>query len=48
MVNSYILYKLTVASPISPVAYRRSVMECLASRHISMSLSRPCVGRPCK
>ena len=45
MVNSYILYKLTVASPKSPVAYRRSVMESLASRHISMSPSRPCVGR---
>ena len=27
MVNSYILYKLTVASPKSPAAYRRSVME---------------------
>ena len=50
MVNSYILYKLTVsvASPKSLVAYRWSVMESLASRHISMSLSRPCVGRPRK
>ena len=48
MVNSYILYKLTVASPKSPVAYRRSVMESLASRHISMSPSHPCVGRPRK
>ena len=26
MINSYILYKLTVASPKSPDAYRRSVM----------------------
>ena len=43
MVNSYILYKLTVASSKSPVAYRWSVMESLASRH--MSPSRPCVGR---
>ena len=48
MVNSYILYKLTVVSPKSPAAYRRSVMESLASRHISMSPSRPCVGRPSK
>ena len=48
MVNSYILYKLTVASPKSLVAYRWSVMESLASQHISMSLSRPCVGRPRK
>ena len=48
MVNSYILYKLTVASPKSPVAYHRSVMESLASRHISMSPSRPCVGCPRK
>ena len=48
MVNSYILYKLTVASSKSPVAYRRSVMESLASRHISMSPSRPFVGCPRK
>ena len=48
MLNSYILYKLTVASPKSPVVYRWSVMESLASRHISMSLSRPCVGCPRK
>ena len=50
MVNSYtyILYKLTVASPKSPVAYRQSVMESLASQCISMSPSHPCVGRPRK
>ena len=33
MVNSYILYKLTVASPKSPVAYRRSVMEWSPLHH---------------
>ena len=44
MVNSYILYKDTVASPKSHVAYRRSVIESIASRHISMSPSRPCVN----
>ena len=27
MVDSYILYKLTVTSPNSPVAFHRSVME---------------------
>ena len=48
MVNSYILYKDTVASPKSHVAYHRSVIESLASRHISMSPSHPCVGRPRK
>ena len=48
MVNSYILYNDTVANPKSHVAYRRSVIESLASRHISMSPSRPCVGRPRK
>ena len=31
MVNSYILYKDTVASPKSHVAYHRSVIESLAS-----------------
>ena len=45
MIKSYILYKDTVESPKSHVAYRRSVIESLASRHISMSPSRPCVGR---
>ena len=48
MVNSYILYKDTVASPKSHVAYHRSVIESLASRHISMSPSHHCVGRPRK
>ena len=33
MVNSYILYKLTVASPKSPAAYRRSVMEWSPLHH---------------
>ena len=46
--KSYILFKLTVASPKSPVAYHWSVMESLASRHISMSPSHPCVGHPHK
>ena len=32
-VNSYILYKLTVASPKSPVAYRRSVIEWSPLHH---------------
>ena len=48
MVNSSILYEDTVESPKSHVAYRRSVIESLASQHISMSPSRPCVGRPRK
>ena len=33
MVNSYILYKLTVASPKSPAAYRLSVMEWSPLHH---------------
>ena len=33
MVNSYILYKLTVASPKSPAAYRRTVMEWSPLHH---------------
>ena len=49
MVNSYILYKLTVASPKSPAAYRRSVMEWSPLHHdILLCQSRPCVGRPRK
>ena len=47
MVNSYVLYKESTRTPMSHVAYRRSVIEALASAHISTAPPR-LVGRPRK
>ena len=48
VVNSYILYKETVPNPMTQVAYRRSVVESLASRYIVCAPPRRLVGRPRK
>ena len=48
VVNSYILYKETVHNPMTHVAYRRSVVESLASRYIVCAPPRRLVGRPRK
>ena len=48
VVNSYILYKETVPNPMSHMAYRRSVVESLASRYIVCAPPRRLVGRPRK
>ena len=47
-VNSYIIYKETVPNPKSHVAFRRSVIESLASRYIVSAPPRRLVGRPRK
>ena len=47
MVNSYLLYTESTATPMSHVAFRRSVVEALASAHITTAPPRP-VGRPRK
>ena len=46
VVNSHILYKETVPNPMSHVAFRRSVVESLACRHIVCAPPRRLVGRP--
>ena len=48
VVNSYILYKETVPNPMTHVAYRRSVVQSLASRYIVCAPPRRLVGRPRK
>ena len=40
MVNSYVLYKESTRTPMSHVAFRRSVIEALASAHISTDVLR--------
>ena len=47
MVNSYVLYKESTRTPMSHVAFRRSVIEALASAHISTAPPR-LAGRPRK
>ena len=48
VVNSYIIYKEIVASPRSHLAYRRTVLEILATRCITNAPPRPRSGRPSK
>ena len=48
VVNSYILYKINIQSPLSHLHYRRSVVDSLASRHLSTAPPRPRPGRPSK
>ena len=47
MVNSYLLYTECTGTPMSHIAFRRSVVEALASAHITTAPPRP-VGRPRK
>ena len=48
VVNSYIIYKEIVANPRSHLAYRRTVLEILATRCITNAPPRPRSGRPSK
>ena len=48
VVNSYILYKISIQSPLSHLHYRRSVVDSLASRHLSTAPPRPRPGRSSK
>ena len=48
MVNSYILYKRTTPRPLPHLAYRRLVIQSLATRHIMAAPSRRNPGRPRK
>ena len=47
-VNSYIIYRQTVANPKSHLFYRRTVIESLASCSITNAPPRPRMGRPRK
>lgn len=47
-VNSYILYKLSVPSPVTHLQFRQSVVNALASRYISTAPPRPRPGHPPK
>ena len=47
-VNSYILYKLSVPSPVTHFQFRQSVINALTSRYLSTAPPRPRPGRPPK
>ena len=44
VVNSYILYKISIQSPLSHLHYRRSIVDSHASRHLSIAPPRPRPG----
>ena len=46
VVNSYILYRTTTPSPSTHLHYRRSVIDALATRHLSDAPPRPHAGHP--
>ena len=48
IVNSYILYKLSVPSPVSHFQFRQSIVNALASKHLSTAPPRARPGRPPK
>ena len=48
VVNSFIIYRQTTATPKTHIIYRRSLVEALATRCISSTPPRPRVGRPRK
>ena len=48
VVNSYILYKISIQSPLSHLHYRRSIVDSLASRHLSITPPHLRPGRPSK
>ena len=47
MVNSYLLYTESTSTPMSHIAFRRSVVEAFVSAHITTAPPHP-VGRPRK
>ena len=49
VVNSFVLYK-DITKPARPnhLAYRRSIVESLASRYLASAPPRRCIGRPRK
>ena len=44
VVNSYILYKISIQSPLSHLHYRRSIVDSHASCHLSIAPPRPRPG----